>query len=333
MWKHTRLLLEPDAKDGGASSTPPIDENAVSSTEKASVNAEDLRAELNKTLAAIVEKHEEPHEEPKAPEEPVAPVEEGEPPAEATSAEATEDDGKPPPFHEHPRWKEVQAKLTETTKEVETLKPLATKQQQLDAYCTRFGITEDQMNDALKMAALLNNDPAEAYKALQPIWDVLSRFSGEQLPDDLSQKVKDGLVDAETAKEMAALRARLSAAEKRREVEQKSAAEQHRASLVEAVNRWEQNKATTDPDFKQKAELVADRYVALVRAKQPGSPEAAVALAEQALADVNARLGVFLPKKAVVKAGPNGAAVRREQAPPKTALEAAQRAAAKYMKD
>jgi len=94
------------------------------------------------------------------------------------SEETEEDDGKPPPFHEHPRWKEVQAKLTETTKEVETLKPLATKQQQLDAYCTRFGITEDQMNDALKMAALLNNDPAEAYKALQPIWDALSRFSG-----------------------------------------------------------------------------------------------------------------------------------------------------------
>ena len=89
----------------------------------------------------------------------------------------------------------------------------------------------------------------------------------------------------------------------------------------------------TDPDFKQKAERVADRYIALVRVQPPGTPEAAVALAEKALADVNAWLGVFIPKKPAGRPGPNGVTVRREMAPPKTALEAAQRALAKHEKD
>ena len=332
MWKHTNwLLLEPDAKDGGDSSPSPADAKAVSSTETAAPEAADPRAELNKALAAIVEKHEVP-EEPVAPEAvaPEEPQEEGKPSEPEPKAEP---EAELPPFHEHPRWKELQAKMADTTRELESLKPLAERQQQVTDYCARFNISEEQMQDALRMAALLNNDPLEAQKALQPIWEALSRYSGERLPDDLAQKVKDGLVDEATAKEMATLRGRLAATEKRRELDQRSSAEQLVQAKVRAVNQWEANKMATDPDFKQKAELVADRYVALVRAKQPGSPEAAVALAEQALADVNARLGVFIPKKPAGRPGPNGVTVRREMAPPKTALEAAQRALAKHEKD
>lgn len=328
------ILLEPDANDGGASSTPPTGEQAASPAVK--TEEVDPRAELNARLAEIVKEHgseETPDDggeaDVKLPEEDDKVVDEVEEEKGEETQEETDPEA-PVPFHEHPRWKEQQAKLAEASEELKAAKPVVERMQKIENYCSRFNITEEQFAQALEMAALLNNDPALARERLAPTWEALSRYSGEVLPPDLAQKVKDAVIDKETAQEVAKLRAQSQLSEKRQQITAQQAAEARQQAISQAVVQWEQQKLVADPDYKNKAEEVADRFIALANQAPPRSTSEAVALADRALADVNKRRAARV-QTPVNRPAINGKSVKPKLAPPQTALEAAQRAAARHM--
>lgn len=225
------------------------------------------------------------------------------------------------PFHEHPRWQQVNKELGEA-------KPLAERAKKLDQYLTETGISNAQFEDMLKIGALMNTDPAKALEALRPYVEALESYQGLRLPDDLKKKLDDGVIDEETAKETAILRAR-------KDVDSRTA--QQRAelqlsnSIGEALVSWETAKRKADPDFDKKYDLLLDRFNRLTQAnKEKRSPQNSIALAEQAYKEVNDKLGIFVPKPAAKKVLTSTGASVQTKTEPETFEEAVAAAGAKY---
>ena len=191
------------------------------------------------------------------------------------------------PFHNHPRWKEVNAKLKEA-------EPAAEQYRKITTFMETNGLSQHEMVDGFRIMAMMKQDPAEAYKTLKGYVDKLAPFAGEVLPEELAKRVDDGFDSPETAKELARLRAQqdFNAARQQEELqrrEQQQAAERTHA-MVSAVQAWEEAEKAKDPDWSEKYEMVNDRVIALLRTERPASPSDAIKIAQRALADVNARL-------------------------------------------
>lgn len=344
MWLHTKwCLLAPDANDGGTESstvsptaTAVVDAKGAesSSAESAPAEADVSRASLDTALAGILKKHEAASDEEteddgevetdaalpeETPEEEVTDEGNGDSEEEDTS---DADDAKVP-FHEHPRWKELQTKLKAAQAD-------ASRMSKIDTYCQQYGVTEDQVGQALEMAALLNNDPVEAYKRITELGTALASYAGDKLPADLEKAVKDGVVAPEYAKRMAKLEAEVNLMKRQGQIGQQRTAEQQRTAMVKSLNVWEQSVSSRDPDFKRKAELVEAKFVAMATKTLPRTSEEAVALADQAYSAVNKHLMGFAPAPAK-RAGPNGSS-KKPLAEPKTAQEVVARVMRKYLK-
>ena len=107
------------------------------------------------------------------------------------------------------------------------------------------------------------------------------------------------MLDPETAKEVARLRADKEFGAQRQQAATQAAQQRVFASIVKGLNDWDTAKRSSDPDYDKKAELVRGVFTTLIQGNLPQSPEACCALAEKAYATVNERLAKFVP--------PNGA--------------------------
>ena len=197
------------------------------------------------------------------------------------------------PFHTHPRWIERQEQLEALRQEKEALSPLAEHSRSVTEYCKQNGISNEAFNQSLQLAAMAAKDPKQFRAAIQQMADQLDTQTGARLPDDIQRKVNEGIIDEESAKELALARAgrqttEATLAEQRQQVEM-----QRHASLVQAVDNWSLQKQQKDPDYGQKYDLVRDRLTVLAQTKPPQSTADAVALAEQAYRDVDTMLGRF----------------------------------------
>jgi len=191
------------------------------------------------------------------------------------------------PFHNHPRWKEM---ITER----DTLKPRAEQYDKITTFMTNNGLTPAEMAEGMGIMALMKNDPIEAYKLLKEHASKLAKFSGDELPEDIRAKVDDGFIDNESAKELARYKAQQEFNETRQK-EQMERQQQHQQEVSQkqihdAVLNWETTEKARDPDWSKKYEMVMERAAVLIQNGNPGSPQEAVALAQKALSDVNARL-------------------------------------------
>jgi len=86
-------------------------------------------------------------------------------------------------FNKHPRFQKLLAENKE-------LKPLAESAKAVNGYCDQHGITPQQFNSALEMAALMNVDPLRAREAMRPYWESLESYAGERLPQDLQKRLR-----------------------------------------------------------------------------------------------------------------------------------------------
>jgi hypothetical protein len=267
-------------------------------------------------------------------------------PSEKKPSESEEPAGKeetvedePPPFHEHPAWKRVVSERNEARealKQYEAVKPILERQQQVESVCQTHNIN---LNELLDVAVKMQTDPAAAYKILKPITDSLSAFTGEvvpsQLPPDLQAKVKEGLLDPETAAELFKLRSEKVRLEKRGELTVQQQQMQHVAVMTDAMNKWDEDKRKTDPDFEKKLAQVQRTWIAMYNERdtngQPRnpvrSPQDAVALCERAYSEVSKLLTTFLPPKPTRRAlnSSGSLTTNPDSAPAKTMQEHIQR--------
>jgi hypothetical protein len=212
------------------------------------------------------------------------------------------------PFSKHPRWQEVIKQRNEARTEVEELrklKPQAEVAQRLNKFCADNGVSDQDLQVALEIAALAKKD-LKAFRArIGEMADHIDFSLGQRLPDDLQAKVKAGTMSEEDAKEVARLRMadknnKTSAAERQREQELASQrqAQQAMENMTSALNGWEATKKASDLDWDTIRPLLKDRLSVLWVAQKPRTPEAVVALAEEALKDVKVTVKSFMPAKA-----------------------------------
>src|SRR3990167_5797581 len=144
-----------------------------------------------------------------------------EPKPDATSVE---DKDKHPPFHEHPRWKEMVAKNRDLERQVQEFIPQkqnAERYSNLNNFLLDNNISADEFKDGLNIMYLMQKDPAKAMEALQPYIEILSRQTGKVLDGDLKEKLERGLIDEDTAYKVQTDRARNQHLQKQIEVRER----------------------------------------------------------------------------------------------------------------
>lgn len=191
------------------------------------------------------------------------------------------------PFHNHPRWKEM-------INERDQLKPAAEQYQKITTFMNNNSLSTQEMAEGMQVMALMKNDPVSAYAKLKGYLDNLAPVVGEILPDDIRQKVDDGFIDEESAKELARLKAERDFHSQRyleqQSKQERQTSEQNQRAMYESVATWEQVEKAKDPDWSAKYEMVMDRVKSLLSEKQPQNSQEAVEVARRALAEVNSRL-------------------------------------------
>ena len=194
------------------------------------------------------------------------------------------------PFHNHPRWKEVQSELKEA-------KPAAEEYRKITSFMQSQGLTNQEVAEGFQIMALMKNNPAEAHKRISEYKSRLDAFVGEKLPDPIREKVDNGSIDPETAKEYAALLAQRQLEQQRAEYQQVEQARQSQDGMRNAVVNWEQQKKAKDPEWSTKEALITDRVRSLMASEQPNTAEQAVALVERAYSQITDQLRRIAPQR------------------------------------
>lgn len=279
---------------------------------------------------------------PKAP-DPAAKPEDGaeRKPGETPKAEADKD----LPFHNHPRWKQVQA-------DRDALKPRAESWDRFEAklresgigqedvvalldggtQLARAGVTSDERLVLFDFAAACKTDPQRAYQIVEPVFNALRQELGIELPDDLRKRVEEGevaedaarrLAQAEASARIAKNQAQRTTEASRAQADANAQAEAGR-QIVAAVTAWE-GRQRSDPDWSAKEKRVVRQIGLLRAAKPPRTTDEAVALCDEALAMVNDDWREMAPRKPEIKPAASGS-TNRVAPEPSTPLEAARQA-------
>jgi hypothetical protein len=333
----TDLEASPASIDVTEASSAPTDVPADSSTAEA---LNEARPSLLDVVRNAVE--------PKAETSEVSPTPEAEttdPVAEAPKAPAEESFDNEP-FAKHPRFKKVleernalaakTKELEPLTQEVERLKAPAEQYERIEAFMQKHGLTGQEVVDLYKFGALVKTDPQGALDAIQPYLVDLWTRTGKILPDDLQGEVENGQITEARARELAEQRARAAEATRREAeatkradtVEESTAQDRQQQAFQARLVDWEAGKKAKDPDYSAKEDLIADRCAALIRQKgQPATPDAMIAILDQAHTDVTERLLKVMPRKPETRKAPVGGTSNNATAQPASFRQALEIAA------
>lgn len=278
---------------------------------------------------------------------PKDPASEGSPSSETPGTDAPGAEDKPLPddvtademgrYHSQTRKrvKQLIGQRDEARGEIGKLKPLAEQAGRMNSFVQASGLNWDEVNSGFELMRLMKNDPVEARKQLEPIWNALNKVCGHELPPDLQQKVDQGYVDEPTARELAQQRARANLAtnanqrttqavqQERQQTEQR----QFGASVTSAIKTFEDNWRKADPDHAAKAQRVQEKVeLTLSRMAAKGetlrSPADAVKIVEDAKKAVEAELKPFLQKREAINPLPGGGVTANSNPKPKSMAEA-----------
>ena len=305
----------PEALDATTAEASP-DANTAQSSSADETDAKQAAPEdLDSIIRKAVQKEPEPEEDSSTPE---AEAEEAEPEA---KAEEDADPDADVPFHKHPRWQEMKAERDSFKADAETYRSMTSFMQQSNLSSEEVASGFDIM--ALMKSATMGNleHARQMFDWAAQVQAAYGEMLGEQLPDDLRQKVEDGLVDEDVAKELSRERAkartlenlRTQEEERANQTREQEAAQARQTEMANAVEAWEAEIRAKDADYAtKKAKLVETQTRALMqqRGAPPANVEEAVSLVKQAYAEVNEMLKPLMPKPRPMTPSPTGMSAR-----------------------
>ena len=165
--------------------------------------------------------------------------------------------------------------------------------------------TTQQWNEFLQMGALINNNPAAALEKIDQYRAQLAESLGlaGNLPEDIQRRLDEGLIDENSARELAKERL-LREGESTRQQRQAELRQQREAqrahtdrvkSVADAVRKAESAWQKADPDYETLAPEVKDKVIALLQRERANiqTPKDAVDLFNRAVESVKklAKLG------------------------------------------
>lgn len=231
-------------------------------------------------------------------------------------AEAKDGEADPPPFHNHPRWKEV----TKRNRELETANvQLSDKAQRWDEIDTRFqksglgaedvgplfeggarlkaaGATREEMHNLMAVGTALKfGDRAMVLQVAAPVFAQLGLEIVEALPEDIRRQVDEGVMTEDAAKQLVSSHIRAqSESYKRtlaeRAVQTRDAAADAQATsnqILAATGGWEERKSKADADWHLKQASVVEAIISRLRVARPATEEEALKICDDAYEQVN----------------------------------------------
>lgn len=250
--------------------------------------------------------------------------------------EQTKPDGVEP-FHDHPRWKELNAERASLRTELDQTRPEAEQYRKVTGFMANNGLSADEVATGFSMMARIKAGDTSVIAELDKYRNALLSISGDVLPKDLQEKVDQGLIDADSAKELARLRIGHTAAthqlgqtaEERRQANVRVLATEMQSAVVQ----WEQSEVSRNPDYPNLAPLVRDRAQVIMndqiaQGRGPVSAADAVAIVRQAYSDVHGHLTtkLLMQRQPMRARSFTSRPANAAPAPPKTMMEAAERA-------
>lgn len=216
------------------------------------------------------------------PEEPKSEVKE--------EAPETEETPKGPIPYE--RFAEVNSAKVELETKVKEWEPVVQAQNSIVEFCSQKQITPEAFREALELAAMVRENPAQARKRLLEVAGQLADFDDSVVPNDLQSRVTEGEISEAAAKEIARLRAMTRTGQ----VSQQQTAEQLRRqeanSVASAVAAWDSSKRNSDPSYRPGGngklglhEVTQRNFAFLVSTQSPKSAQDVVRLLEQAYSE------------------------------------------------
>lgn len=180
-------------------------------------------------------------------------------------------------------------------------------------------------------AKLRHGDFAGFLQGITPYINLAQQYTGQVLPPDLQQQVKQGYVSPEIAKELAQRRAQVQVGEQNLRTQQNQNAQQqaeHSAQKVHAaITQWEQKTKQSDPDYGLKADMIRRTSQALMQEHgNPRTPEQAIQLVSAAYEEVNKQTAGFRPAPKPTTPSPRSTSQTGGTAPtaePKSMMDAA----------
>ena len=241
------------------------------------------------------------------------------------------------PFGKHPRFKQLVEERNALKTQLAELTDAKVKAESFDriqSFVADAGLTAQEVDQGMAIMSMMKNDPVAALQALAPYVDALRKLSGDQLPDDLQQRVAEGYIDEETAKELSRLRSQTALKDQKlqqtQQREQQQTVQQQANQMGDAVSAWEKNWQKNDPDYEFKRDFVRSRVRELIQ--EHGAPrniQQAIHVAEVAKKEVEERFrGRLSPSRQPTRTVTGGASNGSGVTAPKSALDVAKMALA-----
>ena len=176
------------------------------------------------------------------------------------------------------RFHEANEKLNEANQKLQESEADAGYYRQFNEFLESNNLSKKEANDLFNIGALVKNNPIEAIKAITPIYNQLLQITGNVLPKDLQEQVKQGYMTEDRAYELSRSRAQNRHHEQRQTQEQvnnqrRQEAENQQKILgeIQTAIVAKENSWRSDPDYQTKQNRVKDRVkIALFEAKQTG---------------------------------------------------------------
>lgn len=221
---------------------------------------------------------------------------EGEQPEAAETTEGqTEEE---PPFHQHPRWKELKAERDDLRQQAEQYRSSHEQWGQLTEYMERSNLSMDEANTGFQIMALMKNDPHKALEALAPYVSQLQEVTGASLPPDLQERVENGYVDEDTARELARMRHQDRSMRSQAEQARQQAHQRVVSDVQTSLNGLESEWKGSDPDWAVKRGRVFEKLqLHIVTQGFPSSGSQAMQVARQIKQAVDAEMAQLAPKR------------------------------------
>lgn len=252
------------------------------------------------------------------------------------------------PFHNHPRWQEMlqqrdglEQRATVAEQRLQQLKPVEEQFNFHRSYMERYGITDQDVANAMQFLALQKTDPQKAIEMLKPIQESLREYDPSVLPKDIQDLVDNNEMTPTAAKMLAQSRAETNAM--RRQMDAQKASQQVATSQAtnNSIKSWDTLKRGQDPDFKPKQkgqpdglwELTAKNFAYIQTTRFANNPAEAIANLEEAYKDakdmVNRLATVRTQVRNPVTSSQSSSAITTKKAP-KTVYDVTKEVAAKY---
>lgn len=183
-------------------------------------------------------------------------------------------------------------------------------------------------------AKLRHGDFSGFLQGISPYVNLAQQYTGQVLPPDLQQQVKQGYVSPAIAKELAQRRAQVQVGDANLQTAKnqnaRQTAEANATAVRSAIAQWEKKTQQSDPDYALKADMIRRTSQALMQEHgNPRNAKEAIHLVTTAYEEVNKQTAGFRPAPKPTANAPRSTGQSGGAAPtaePKSMMDAAMQA-------